>query len=300
MIATASPTLEQFLHTVYVPRHLGIKPKTVTLYGYSIRSIEAFWGRTLLVSELAESTVLPWLSARSQEVAPKTVHRERGDILTLWRFAARRGLCDHSPDEPRVDIPPVKLPERTPTAWRPEELSLILSAARNLRGRMKGTEIDKAVWWPSLILFLYHTGTRIGAALAVRTVDVDLGLRLVMLRHDTAKTRVEQALRLHPQVCEAVAKHFDASRQLVWPYHYHPRTKFDQLKRLLRRAGLPSGRDRAYHCLRRTCYTHTARFGGREMAARQLGHKTDLSRFYLDPRQIDEQQAADVLPSLSF
>jgi hypothetical protein len=34
------------------------------------------------------------------------------------------------------------------------------------------------------------------------------------------------------------------------------------------------------------------------VAQRQLGHKTDMSRYYLDQTQLADVQAADVLPSL--
>lgn len=288
--------LSAFLAAVYLPHRLSVSDSTAAQYGYALRSLERHAGRPLKISELSESLVLPWLRARLKEVSPRTVKRERGDVLTIWRWAHKHGYTSLPPP----DIPPIRLPRRVPVAWTLDEYERVVATCRSLRGNMRGTGISRSAWWSSLMIFLYWSGARISAALQVRSADVSMLRRLVVLRADSSKTGEEQVVHLHDQAVAAIAGHFDLARELVWPYPYGRRQKFIQLKAILRTAGLPNGRERMFHCVRRTCYTLTYRFGGRAMASAQLGHHTDMSEHYLDTSQLEEQTAADVLPPLDL
>jgi integrase len=228
-------------------------------------------------------------------VSAKTVKRERGDLLTLWRFAYKQGLCRESP----IDVPTVKIARRNPNSWTAAEYTALLATCAGLRGEMRATGISKAAWWGSLSTFLYWIGCRIGAALAIRPADMDLRRRLVRLRAEGAKTGIEQTLLLHPQAVAAVASIYSPDRQRVWPYPYSRRRLWEHYKQILRRAGLPSDRSSMFQRTRRTTYTLCVKYGSKEVASRQLGHKTDMSRYYLDESQLDIQQAATVLPPLT-
>jgi len=285
--------LLDLLQQQYAPRRLGIAQNTIAQYAVALRSLQRFHGREIAASELSEDLVLPWLSARLTQVAPRTVKRERGDLLTLWRFAAKQALCDAP-----VDIPAIRVPRKLPVAWTLDEFERLVATCRLLTGELGGTGVPRAAWWTSLQVFLYWSGCRIGAALALRPCDFDLGRRLVRLPCDTAKTDVEQVISIHDQVVAALAGHWSPHRRLVWPYPFRRRQIWVQLKKILRQAGLPSDRYHAFHCVRRTNYTLTVKFGSRDMAQRQLGHRTDMSQHYEDSSQLSIRQAADVLPEL--
>lgn len=53
-----------------------------------------------------------------------------------------------------------------------------------------------------------------------------------------------------------------------------------------------------FHRWRKTTYTMCAKAGGIAVAGKQLGHKTDMSAYYLDPSMLDDVQAADLMPVL--
>lgn len=288
--------LTGFLLGVYAPHRLSVSGKTIDQYGYAVRSLEKYASRPLAIGDLSDDLILSWLRSRLADVSPKTVKRERGDVLTIWRWAAAHGYCDTPPG----DIPTIRVPHKLPVAWTVDEFERVVSTCRGLTGEMRGTGINRSAWWSSLMIFLYWSGARITAALEVRSLDVNMERRLVILRAETAKTGVEQALHLHDQAVAAIAGHYDPARELVWPYPYNSRRRWIHLKAILRDAHLPCDRYRMFHCIRRTTYTMAVKFGSRAIAQRQLGHRTDMSRYYEDPTQIDQQQAADVLPTLSI
>lgn len=288
------PNLESFLRQVYAPHRLSIKPATIDQYGYTCRSIERFYSRPILIGDLTDDLVLPWLQRRLQQVSPKSVKRERGDLLTLWRWAVRHG---HNVTPP-VDVPTIPVPRKPVATWRVEDFERLIVACRQLTGEMRGTGIRKAAWWASLMITLYWLGSRLSATLAIRSDDIDLERRFVVLRGDVAKTGEMQILNLHDQAVAAIAGLYCPHRTLVWPYPYNARQIWPQLKAILRKAGLPNGRYWMFGCVRHTCFTLATKHGSQELAARQLGHRSDMSRYYLDARQLEEQQAAQVLPRL--
>jgi len=285
-------TLHNFLRDRYGPRHLGISPKTIEEYDRTLRHLQAFAGCTLDTTDLTEQLVLSYLAHRLQKISPQTVKRERADLLAVWREAHRQKLCTTRPE----DVPSIRTPRRIPVAWRPEDVGCLLVACRQLKGMIRGTGINKSDWYYSLILFLYDSGARIGAALAVRSDQLDLDGRRAVLAGQVAKTGVEQVVEFSPQTAEALGRHYDARRAMVWPQPYWREQPQRQLTRLLRAAGLPTDRYHKFHCLRRTNYTLSVRYGSRELAHHQLGHLTDMSRYYLDPTQVDTQQAVSVIP----
>ena len=235
---------------------------------------------------------MSWLGKRRGQVAAKTIQRERVTLLTIWRFAYEEDLVDEFPKR----IPKITLTRKIPKAWKLEEFEQILIAISKLRGEMRETGILRSVWWTSLVLSLYWTGARIGALLQVRTEDVSLDDRQLILRADSAKTGEPQMLCLHQQAAEAIAKHYDLTRELVWPYPFHRRQIYEQLKAILKTAGLPNDRYRMFHAFRKTCFSLAYAHGSAEIARAQRGHRTDMSRHYLDPRVANQRQAADVLP----
>lgn len=280
---------------VYSSRRLGIRPSTIRTYSFAVRSLERFLGRKPKLSDFREDLLLRFLSARLTEASPKTVKRERADLLCLWRSAFKLKRTKRRPPD---DLPVVRVPRRNPIAWTPQQVTLIVAECFRLRGLVKGTDIPRRVWWSGLVQFLYWTGARISAALAVSPQDLDLERRTVRFTADAAKTRWEQVLALSDQAVVAIAPLYCPHSERLFPWHSCEQELFHQYKTILRRAGLPADRYCMFHALRRTCYTLSTIHGSAEVAAAQLGHQTDMSAAYLDRTQIHTRQAADVLPEL--
>ena len=158
-------------------------------------------------------------------------------------------------------------------------------------------DIPQRDWWLSLLLFIYDTATRISATLALRSKDVDVVRRHVILVPDNAKTDLCQIVGFSEQTREAIARHYDADRDFVWPYPYNSRSIWVHFKLLLAAAGQPTGRRNCFHKIRRTSATMIATCISLEAARQQLGHTTPemTKSTYVDPRQMG-QNIADMLP----
>lgn len=283
-------TLSEYLR-VYAENNLNLTDDSARAMGYAVGSLQRHHGPVLLES-LSASLLVPWLKARLGQVARKTVKRERSDVLTLWRAAHRDGLCP-----PAVEIPPIKVPQRQPVAYTEQQAQQIFTATTLLEGHMPTTKIRRADWWLSLLLVLYDTGARPGAVLKMRPADVDLDRRIVRLRPETAKTALEQVVRISEQTADAIARHWQDARQRVFPWPYSPRHFHTEYKRILTFAGVPTDRYHMAYAWRRTTASQTARVLGMGAAARQLGHTSEaMTRRYVDPTLLGETSAVDVLP----
>jgi integrase len=286
-------TLDDFLG-LYRLHRPGIASSTLDQYSRTLQHFQYFAGRLLSPADFSAALVLHYLQHRLEQVSPKTAKRERGELLALWRMAVQLGECSAVPS----GIPPIKVPRRIPVSWRPEQVAAILSQCRQLRGEIRGTGILRGDWYTGLILFLYDTGARPGAALAVRPDQVDLVGRLAVLAGQDAKTGEEQVVEFSQQTTDVIERHWPQSvlAGCVWPQPYRREQPYRQLTRILRKAGLPADRYHKFGCFRRTNYTLCVRFGSRDIARRQLGHRTDLSAHYEDPRQLDTPQAVRLIP----
>jgi integrase len=286
----AVSTLPQWVRSVYAVHRLGIKPATVDAYCYACLALERWAGRALLPRDFCEDLILGFLNARLQNRSAKTVHRERQTLLTLWQFAHERGEAAPVPKLPRI-----KVPRQIPTAWRLDELTALLGATARLQiGQIAG--IPRHLWWRSLLLFLYDTGARIGAGLAIRRADVSLPDGWAALDHEHSKTGVAQLVSLSPQTVEALRRIW-GDRELVWPWPFHRRTLWAQYRRIRKWAGLPTDRSHAFHCLRKTHASHLA-VHDLEAARRSLGHTSSAITLalYVDPRILSAARTVDLLP----
>jgi len=288
-----SMVITTYVETVYVPGRLTLQPSTVAQYLYAAKSLQKFYSQPVEVDSLCDDLILPWLAARLRQVSPRTVKRERGDLLTIWRWAHRKGHCPNPP----IDIPPIKCVRHMPTYWTVDELERMIAACRALSGELRDTAIPKAAWWSSFILFLYDTGCRLSAALAVSPRELDLAERRVLLNGNAAKTGIEQSINLSDQTIAAVAGHYATGRARVWPWPYDHRRIWIKLKQILAAAGLPTDRTRMFHCLRRTTATLTAAHSSIDVARRQLGHASEaMTRNYINESALALPQSVDVLP----
>lgn len=86
----------------------------------------------------------------------------------------------------------------------------------------------------------------------------------------------------------------ELGRRKIWPWPYNRTYLWSRYKRLLESAGLPSGRTRKFHCIRRSVASHFEAAGGN--ATELLGHSTrSVTLAYLDPRIIPREHAIDRL-----
>lgn len=296
------------LQKTYVAFRPDLKPGSADQLLYSVNSFDRFLERQSTIADLTDETLIRFMSWRLGNGSQKTVRRERGNLCTLWRFAARKKL---SPSPPAEGIPTVKVTRRNAIAWTLAEVTKILAACDQLEGRIR-SESDRrrsrfvrddytgplqSQWWASLVLFAFDTGTRVGAMLQIAPSDIDLERGLVTLRGEVAKTGLEQVLRLSSQTVTAIRAIYDPQAKVVWSWNSARRDLYLKLSQILKRAGLPHDRYRKFHCLRRTTATLTAAAGRRDLAQTTLGHTTPtMTDGYIDKRALPIESAANVLP----
>lgn len=251
------------------------------------------------LASLNAPLVLCWLKSLGDAGrSPTTVNSHRGSLVTLWTAAARKHLAPPVPDH--EDLPKRRVPTNCPNSWRPEELVRLLDVCNAIPGRMRNCPaLSRRDFWLSLILFLYESGARIGAAMAVTPADVDVEQCLVTLKSITAKTKTEQPIRVSATTLAAIQAILDPQRPKIWPCGKYRHGLYDRLKELLNAAGLPTDRLSKFHRIRRTNATQTALHGSLDMAQRQLGHTSlKMTMKYIELRVLRPVQAVDVVFAL--
>lgn len=283
--------LRQLLWERYYPLRQRLKRHSAEQIEWTIRGLYRFHGRAILAAELSEEVVLPYITQASERLSLATAARVSRHLMALWKFAYRKSLCQN--ELPRDYEPPRPL-RKIPTAWTIEEFQRIVAECFKMPG-MVG-EIRAADWWGSLLLWLYDSGARCKASLSIRPTEMDLGKREAVLRAEAAKTGLEQLIDFSPETAEAIGRHFQPDRDLVWPWPHHPRTLRNQFKRILKAAGVSFGRGVAFHQVRRTTATQVVKALGWDRGRLALGHTAeDVTRRYVDVRQLDRPRY--LLPS---
>lgn len=288
MLTVRVTTLHDYLQDNYLPKKLDMKPGSAQQLSVAVSLLDKWRGRPVLISELSPELLSVWLrSLKDSGRSPRTVNSRRSSVLTIWRDAAKAGLA---PRFDQDDVPKCRLPKRWPTAWAMDELRLILPHFRR-------------PWMKTFTLLLFETGARFSAATLLTWQDWSLSRREIVLPAETAKTALEQRLR----VSESLAMSIERLRPplhdpnaVIFPCPKDRRSMWRELKNALQAANLPHTRRDLFQKIRRTNATHTAANSSVDVAQRQLGHTSSRMTIenYIDPRFMPSIQAADVLPPL--
>lgn len=243
----------------------------------SLAALNRWAGKELRLRDLSDSLMNRWLRDQCEagRHAPKTIKHRRGDVLAVWRYAARKGICP----EPK-HIRTVSVPVRIPQAWTIEQLHALLGAAGQLTGYYT-TGIPRALFWEGFLRVTYDTGLRKSDVLSL-PVDI---VRSGDVRIIQQKTGVEIVRRLNPRTIEVCRKIVWPERELLFPWALCREQFWVHWRRLvLGPSGLPRGRMEGPQKLRRTSATHLeAALPG--SASRHLGHATPglAAKHYIDP-----------------
>lgn len=273
----------------YIARNLSLRPSSADQLRYTVNALEKFAGSSVAVSQLTEDLLCKWLRTRPSTA---TAHRDRRNILTLLRFAKKRGAIADLPD-----IPAIRLPKTNPRAWTLEELGFLLAAAHRREGYMRDLPIRQSWWYQALTLFVYETSWRISSVLTTRCEDLYLDRQCVLVRSDGDKTHTDQVTRISQQLCDLLARGGIKDRELVFPYPWAKRKLWLDLRDLLRSASLPEGRSCGFHRLRKTHATQAVILSGWDRAQRDLGHASQqMTRRYVDMTQVVSAFSGPPLP----
>ncbi len=255
--------------------------KTRSYYGYAIKAFGAHLGRQPLVTDLNDDTVTEWLIATIETSKAISTARERiGRVLTLWKWAAQRGIVEQFPTVERPQVP-----DPDPIALTEEELGRLFKSAGEERGEICG--IHASDWWSAWLAFILKTAERYGAARQLRWDWVNLTTGVVSIPANVRKGHRKHAVyHLEPEVVALLKKIQSPKRELVFPWHRSDGTYYNVYGRILERAGLPNDKKHKTHSLRATHATLMTILGGD--ASRSLGHgdRMTTDRHYIDKRHL--------------
>lgn len=294
---TPQTPLMEYFTVVYCAMRLGIRsPRTKILYLNSLRLFDKYLERAATLADLNDDTVtahLAWILANGRQ--PRTANKSRDQLLALWRYAARKRHVDLFPD-----VEPIPEFKRAPRAWTIEQLAKLLAVARQpgeWRSELCG--VPSIIWWPALLLTLYDTGIRIGAAMQLRVDDFDASGRIVFVRAETQKHRADQVLPVSEETASILAESIAAteSRDWLFPWPFDQAYLYTQFNLLLKAAGLPTGRGNKFHKIRRTSATMAELCIGPGAATIHLGHSSPkVTERYLDRTMLPSANVAAALP----
>jgi integrase len=265
---------------LYEQYHPDCSPGNLNQLSIAVRLFERWAGRVLTLDDLSAPMVIQFLSDYLRKgSSPATVNCKRCYLLALWRFARKLRLCSRGPH----DIPRMRERPELPEAWTVDEIGKILTVASKATGDFAG--VPAGQWWTSLLLTLYDSGERIGAAKKLTPQDLDLDAGLVVFPAKIQKTGRPRLRRLHPETIAACRAVWSAGRPLMWPCPVSRETLEQRFRAILSMAGVRYGRGRGglFHKVRRTSGSLIEAAGGDGSA--HLGNtRVVFERNYKDPR----------------
>ncbi len=303
MKITPQTQLHSYLNKTYAEDRINLRETTLAQIRTSIRAFERFLERAAMIADLQEDTVTSFLAWYSQFVVGRTVNAKRKDLLALWRLAWDK---HHTRIGPR-HIARARESQPEPEAYDLATMKAILDQASKIPGTIGRPAKDpwvipRADWWTALMASQYSTAARIGALRSTLTVDCDLRAGTLLLRAKEQKQNRDQSFTLMPEAVEAIRAIYDPNRKYLfwWPYckrYFY--TCYDRF--IIKPLGIVPKRKsmEKTHKIRRTTLSHVAS-KDREAAYQLAGHRDrrTTDQHYLDPRIVNPQGAAPLIPSL--
>lgn len=275
--------LRTFFECIFRPSRLPLADvQTIYQYDLNLRRFEEFLTRPAEVSDLTDGNIgnaCHWLRT-SKKLGISSASKLRENLVTIWKLARKRGHIQTDPE-----IPAIREPQRVPRAWSRDELNQLWEYLRRLPGDVSG--VPESLWYCSLACVLWDTGERIGALWQTGKAQLDLRDGWIVVRAEVRKGKASDRLyKLSPQSVSLLKElmELDVRGDRVWPWPYCDTYLWQKWREILKRCGLPTGREFSFHCLRKSHASHLKARGGD--ARESLGHSTDAitNSVYIDPR----------------
>jgi integrase len=285
-----SELLRTWVFDRFIPQNLRCRDaKTHRQYRFAVNDFAELLGREPTLADLTDELLARLVHhLLGRGLAEITVNERVGRLKTFWNWAARKRYVDQFPTIGRIPVP-----EKLPRAWREEELVKIMNACRAQRGDIDGVPAWR--WWVCLHSWLWCTGERIGATLAMRLSHLRLEEHIAEVPATIRKGRRKPMLyRLWPDVVLMLQEILPPKlpeRELVFPWPHDQGTFYNRYHKLLDRARVPWERGVGPHRMR---VSHaTWRYIAGEDATKALGHSSPETthRSYIDRSLIKQDES---------
>jgi integrase len=282
-------TITTLLIDQYAPLR-GIDPRTIELYGYTIKAWGEFLGHSPTLDDLSdELAIARFLAHRLTVRSVATAAKDRSQVRALAEFAYRRGLIKAWPT-----IRTIRVPERVPQAWLTDEFKKLLAACDGEVGEVAG--VPASLWWRAAMLTCYELGERIGGILGIEWRDVSP--HGIVVRAEERKGKRRDLFRSISPECHAAIEAIRTDRKVVFDWDRCYTSLWGRLGKICERAGLPNDRYSKFHRVRKTTASYAAAAGLNAQAV--MDHASPLTtQRYLDPRIVRPQDVHAALPKVS-
>ena len=268
---------------LFRPHKLRFKaPRTSYRYRLELDRLDRYLGRPALLTDLTDLTVgdaAEWVLNRENGLglSVESTRGFLGRIRKVWDFLARKRIVSEFPT-----IENLRKQKRIPVAWMRDEIQLLWECLKRQPGEIG--DLSAADWYCSLHVVMWRTSERIGALLSVRWENVDLRAGFLTIPGEQRKGgRQGRVYRLTPDCREWLARIREPQRETVWPWPWSYHSLWPRYKQILKNAGLPFGRERMFHCIRKSHASHLEAAGGDATAS--LGHASrETTQDYFDER----------------
>jgi integrase len=261
---------------MYFPQRLRIRSDlTRRQYQFAVDNLAAMLGRAASIADLTDETLIRLCHfLDSQGLAAKTINERVGRLKTLANWLWRRGEISRGPTVEKIPEP-----IRTPRAWNRAQLEALFAAAAAMPGRV--CQFRAAVWWSAFLSVAWFTGERTHALLALRWEWLDADVLHVPA--EVRKGGRKDGLYILPAECLARLVPLSSAGKLIFPWHLTECSFYLHYDRLLRLAGLPTGRAQKVQKIRRSHATWLREAGGDPTRSLLHDSQETTIRHYLDP-----------------
>lgn len=306
-----SPEFLHFLNRVYArenPKIIAGSKSTLLDYQIQVKTLQKFFDREceannepqrpLRVADVTDPLVtgcMAWMIERG--LAIKTCNKLRRTIRAIHAFAIQEK--DHPGRVLRVKK--LKEPKTKPRAWRPDQISLILSAARQMPPAKRGDWDGRDDY--ALVCFILNTGTRITATMLTPKSGLDFDSGEITVPAAVQKHDSDEIFDLLPITLDALkSMHSSPDGRLFghWAYDDRINGKWrsltNRLREILVRAGLFASvaeipkRVNMFHKFRKCFATFVRLKHGKQAATELCGHSGGtVTDAYLDVTQTGDR-----------
>jgi integrase len=235
---------------------------------------------------------LAWYEKLPTVTSPQTVNGIRDYLCAFWNWCARKRIVEQFPDVDALPQPPVDT-----RAWTLGELDRLFQACQP---EAQVAKIPGWLWWTALHLFFWDTGERTGATLAAQWADYDQQAGRLFIAGALRKAGKPATYTLKEPTREKLRlmRELDPAATLVFEMSFTLATFYNRYERILKRAGLPTGRRNKPQKMRRSFASHLEAAGGNATEALQHSARSVTEKSYLDPRLIQKPPPNLLLPDV--
>lgn len=273
----------------YFSLNLSIRSEqTRKIYRYSIKNLQDTVGHPPTLDDLTDDNITKMLSQMSRNgSAARTANERRSRLHAFWSWLAKRGWLDRWPT-----TPPLRVPQKIPTAWTRAQLVRLVGACRDIQGKVG--PIPASLWWESLHLAIWDSGERISGLLSAKWSDFSPPW-LVIQAEGRKGGSADACYELRDGTCELIGSMREYTLGTkIWPWPLDKNYLWKRYRNIRKAAGISDDSIHSFHCMRRSFASHLEAAGGD--ATKTFGHSNrSVTKRYLDPRIVSERPAKSIL-----